>query len=61
MSTSPAYVAAITELAADIASGNHPGFELENQASAIGSRFGVDDRQVHDDVAAIQDAGASIG
>lgn len=55
MRTSTAYREAISDLANDCESCSAPGFELENQAAEIGSRFGVDDADVRSDVSAAQD------
>ena len=55
MRVSPCYLAAVSDLARDSESGIFPCFELENQASAIGARFGVCDADVQSDVSAAID------
>ena len=52
MRVSPCYLAAVSDLARDCESGIFPDFELENQASAIGARFGVVESEVQEDVSA---------
>lgn len=52
MRTSPDYLAAVSDLARDSESGSFPSFEIENCAADIAARYGVDDSDVRDDVAA---------